>query len=335
MSPPRSASCRRLAADEFREVIGHFASGVTVITVEHDGQTCGSTASAVSSLSLEPPMVLVCMNRSSTTGRAIAEARAFAISILAEEHHALARHFATKHPDKFAGIEVVAGPLGQPLLSDALATLECEVVEMVAGGTHTVFLAEVGSATWREGSPLAYFRGEFGRLSSEGMIDRTASGGYCVPAGTPEAFDEAIDACCAMELGAAQMTIGRVEPGDLAELRDAMQATVQHVQPGHFIDVDTSIAANTRFHETLIGMTGSAPLLAAYRRVALPGILARAFRSRISSTETDVGFGHDHRDIVEAFAAKDAPAVRQAVLDHGARIKAAYRSDISTAGTPS
>ena len=154
---------RRLDSNEFRDIIGRFASGVTVITVEHEEQPYGATASAVCSLSLEPPMLLVCLNKSSSTAQAIAAARRFAVNILGEGQADAAMRFAGKG-DKFAGQRIVRGVAGQPLLGDALAKLECRVVEEVTGGTHTVFLGEVEQATGRHGAPLAYFRGQFGRL---------------------------------------------------------------------------------------------------------------------------------------------------------------------------
>src|ERR1700674_171452 len=95
---------RNLTPEEFRDVIGRFASGVTVITTVHDGIPYGTTASAVRSLSLEPPMLLICMNQQSSTGQAIAAAGHFAVNILAEEQPDAAARFATKSPDKFHGI---------------------------------------------------------------------------------------------------------------------------------------------------------------------------------------------------------------------------------------
>lgn len=145
-------------------MIGHFASGVTVITAQ-DGETpVGTTASAVASLSLEPPMVVVCMNRESQTGSVADRSGRFAINILGEDQHDLARHFAGKGGDKFAAIETVPGPHGLPLLEAAVAHIECSVAERVPGGTHVVFLAEIESASARGGAPLAYYRGRFGRF---------------------------------------------------------------------------------------------------------------------------------------------------------------------------
>jgi len=155
---------RSLTSDEFREVISHFASGVTVITALHDGRPYGTTASAVASLSLEPPMLLVCMNKQSETGRAVAQSKRFGVNILGANQVDLAERFAQKGGDKFAGVAVTPGQWGEPLFEEALATLECRVAEETTGGTHYVFLAEVESGAARGGAPLAYFKGEFGRL---------------------------------------------------------------------------------------------------------------------------------------------------------------------------
>ena len=168
ISPPTADDLRQMTPKEFRDIIGHFASGVTVITALHDGQPFGATASAVSSLSLEPPMVLICLNKTSTTQQAVAGSGRFAVNILGEDQADEAMRFATKKTaDKFKGLSVVDGEWGEPLLGDALAILECRVVEEVTGGTHSVFLAEVDRASARTGTPLAYFRGQFGRLQLE------------------------------------------------------------------------------------------------------------------------------------------------------------------------
>ena len=151
-------------SEEFRDVIGRFATGVTVVTAADGDRRFGSTASAVSSLSLEPPMLLVCLNRSSATGAAVARTGSFAVNILAEDQDHLARRFASREPDKFRGVAVATGHGPHPLLDGALAHLECRVTKRVDGGTHTVFLGEIDHALGREGAPLAYFRGQFGRL---------------------------------------------------------------------------------------------------------------------------------------------------------------------------
>jgi flavin reductase (DIM6/NTAB) family NADH-FMN oxidoreductase RutF len=157
-------SHQRLGSNEFRDVIGHFASGVTIITATDGGQPVGTTASAVSSLSLEPPMLLACMNKASATGQAISVNGRFAVNILSERQAALAQRFATKAPDKFDGIAWVPSPAGMPFLDDALAHIDCRVTEATTGGTHSVFIAEVDVAAAHAGAPLAYFRGKFHRM---------------------------------------------------------------------------------------------------------------------------------------------------------------------------
>lgn len=161
-----SDTVRVVDQDVYRDVIGRFASGVTVITTRAGDADHGTTASAVSSLSMDPPMLLVCLNRTSSTQAAVLEAGVFAVNILAEDQGELAYRFARKGADKFDGVLVERGEFGVPLLRDALAHLECEIKETVSGGTHTVFLAEVKQAAGREGPPLTYFRGRFGRLES-------------------------------------------------------------------------------------------------------------------------------------------------------------------------
>jgi flavin reductase (DIM6/NTAB) family NADH-FMN oxidoreductase RutF len=150
--------------DTFREAVGHFTTGVAVVTTLHEGVRFGVTASAVSSLSLEPPMLLVCLNRRLATRDALVAARHFAVNILAEDQAGLALQFARPAPDKFDGVAVRQDEHGVPLLLDALAHLRCTVVRPIDAATHTVFLAEVRSAQAVGGAPLTYFRGTFGRF---------------------------------------------------------------------------------------------------------------------------------------------------------------------------
>ncbi|MDX2376363.1 flavin reductase [Microbacterium sp. LRZ72] len=150
--------------DVFRNVVGHFASGVTVITTQDGPDLFGTTASAVSSLSMDPPMMLVCLNTSSSTHDHVAAAGRYAINILAVDQGEIASHFARKGADKFATVSHSVSDSGLPLIDGVLATIECRVVETASGGTHTVFLGEVIDAQARPGEPLAYFRGQFGSL---------------------------------------------------------------------------------------------------------------------------------------------------------------------------
>ena len=116
----------------FRQVIGHFASGVTIITTRERSTNYGLTASAVTSLTLEPPMLLVCINKNTGTQAAISRTRVFAVNILDEGQADLAYKFAKPQFDKFQGVEFSYGIFGEPLLTGALAQIECRVAADVA-----------------------------------------------------------------------------------------------------------------------------------------------------------------------------------------------------------
>ena len=148
----------------FRQIIGNFASGVTVITAREHDTDYGLTASAVTSLTLDPPMLLVCINKNTGTQAAISRTRTFGVNILDEDQTDLAYQFAKPQADKFQGVDFSYGSLGVPLLTGALAHIECRVAADVEAGTHKVFLAEVEQAEATTGSPLTYFRGKMGRF---------------------------------------------------------------------------------------------------------------------------------------------------------------------------
>jgi DNA-binding GntR family transcriptional regulator/flavin reductase (DIM6/NTAB) family NADH-FMN oxidoreductase RutF len=157
-------STEPVASETFRKVAGHLASGVTVVTTRAGQTDYGTTASSVASLSLTPPMMLVCLNKESTTGQAVLQSGVYAVNVLSHGQADLARTFAAKGRDKFCGVGYWPGQLGVPLIEGALAHIECRVTEQVSGGTHIVFLGEVQSAAAMEGNPLAYYRGDFGRF---------------------------------------------------------------------------------------------------------------------------------------------------------------------------
>lgn len=149
---------------QFKQVIGHFSSGVSIITVSNNGVDFGITASAVCSVSVDPPMLLVCVNKSTGTCHAISAAESFTVNIVNETQKELALRFARANTDKFDGVDFSYGELGNPVLGQTLATLECRVVEEVTGGTHSVFLGEVQMANAADGDPLVYYRGKFGKF---------------------------------------------------------------------------------------------------------------------------------------------------------------------------
>lgn len=153
-------------AQTFRHALARFPSGVTVVTVRDDaGRDYGMTVSAFASLSLEPPLVLVCIGDDATIAGAVAAAGQFAVSVLSEVQDALARRFAEPDADRFAGTKVTRGATGLALIDGSVVQLECAIVARHRGGDHTIVVGEVMAATAVEdGRPLLYLRGEYRRL---------------------------------------------------------------------------------------------------------------------------------------------------------------------------
>ena len=149
----------------FKLAMSHFPSGVTVVTTEHDGKPYGLTVSAFASLSLHPPLVLVSIEKNVKSHDAIAAAGKFGVSILARNQAELSGRFASRVDDKFAGVEIVRGELGVPLLAGAITTLECRVHAQLPGGDHTIFVGEVAEARTAEGDPLVYYRSAYRDLA--------------------------------------------------------------------------------------------------------------------------------------------------------------------------
>jgi 3-hydroxy-9,10-secoandrosta-1,3,5(10)-triene-9,17-dione monooxygenase reductase component len=148
----------------FREAIAHFATGVTIVTTTHEGGPAGMTASAVCSLSLDPVLLLVCIDNRLATHRAVEASRRFAVNVLGEGDEALARRFARSGEDKFAGVPLVEGS-DPPILQQAIASFVCEVHERVPGGDHSIFIGRVLSCAATRGCrPLLYYRSSFGAL---------------------------------------------------------------------------------------------------------------------------------------------------------------------------
>jgi len=153
---------------QFRRVMGHFAAGVAVVTtLREDGRPAGLTVSAVCSVSLDPTLVLVCLDRSSESHRMVESSGVFAINVLEEgEGEMLARRFGTSvGEEKFTGVAFHAERTGAPVLDSALAWLDCRMRDAHQGGDHTIFVGEVEAAETREGTPLLYYRGGYGRFA--------------------------------------------------------------------------------------------------------------------------------------------------------------------------
>lgn len=148
----------------FKRALSHFASGVTVVTTEYNGEWFGITVSAFSSVSLNPPLVQICIDKSVRAHDAIAKAERYAVNILRDDQEQLSRRFATRIEDKFEGIPTRMGLLKVPLLEGTLTTIECRLRESLPGGDHTIYVGEVVSAGSRDGKPLIYFHGGYHSL---------------------------------------------------------------------------------------------------------------------------------------------------------------------------
>jgi 3-hydroxy-9,10-secoandrosta-1,3,5(10)-triene-9,17-dione monooxygenase reductase component len=151
----------------YRTVLGHFATGVTIVTA-HDGtEPVGMACNSFTSVSLDPPLVLFCAAKSSTTWPRMQSAKHFAVNVLAEDGESVCRVFATKGADRFAAVTHHRGATGAPILADALAYIDCETEAEHDAGDHVIVVGrvvELGYAT--EGKPLLFYRGGYGRYES-------------------------------------------------------------------------------------------------------------------------------------------------------------------------
>ena len=149
-------------ADAFRSALGRFASGVTVVTTHaRGGVDHGMTASAFCSVSLEPPLVLLCIEKIASVHDSIVACEHFAINILADSQELLARRFAAVDGDRFEGVGFSRGAYSVPILDDVLAALECRRTTTYAGGDHSIIVGAVEAAKWRDDKPLLYYRGGY------------------------------------------------------------------------------------------------------------------------------------------------------------------------------
>ena len=151
---------------EFRSVMGHFATGVTVITtLDDNGGFLGLTANALCSVSLSPPLLLCCIDKSAECHPAFSASKVFVVNVLSTEQEVLSRKFAKSGADKFQGVGYRIERTGAPVLEGSLAHLECEVRQEFDAGDHTIYLGEpVDMSMDKEIEPLLYFRGGYRNL---------------------------------------------------------------------------------------------------------------------------------------------------------------------------
>lgn len=153
-----------VGADEFRTLCGLWPTGVSVVTTRNGaGKAYGVTMNSVTSVSLEPPLLLICLTNASDTLAAMRESGIFCISVLTSAQEDLSKRFAHRRSDKFDGVAVHDGRLGAPVLDGALAALECRVEEVYPGGDHKIVVGELvhGVCYDDEAAPLIYFKGQY------------------------------------------------------------------------------------------------------------------------------------------------------------------------------
>lgn len=160
-----------VAAEEFKQVLRRWASGITVVTSRAGDRMHGMTVSAFSSVSLDPPLVLVCANQASTTHSVIETGGVFTVNILAADQEDVSMKFASsKYEDtRFEHVEWEEGTTGAPLITGALANIECKVVSAHREGSHTIYIGQVEALRVRETAPLLYYRGAYHAL----VLDET------------------------------------------------------------------------------------------------------------------------------------------------------------------
>jgi flavin reductase (DIM6/NTAB) family NADH-FMN oxidoreductase RutF len=150
---------------EFRRVLGHFATGVTIVTAMEDGEPVGFTCQAFTALSLEPPLIALAPAKSSTSWPKIAKAGAFCVNILAEHQAEMCRAFAVSGADKFASVLWRPGLTGAPILDGTLAHVECDLGIIHDAGDHELVTGTVRSLGIGDGEPLIFYRGDFRGLT--------------------------------------------------------------------------------------------------------------------------------------------------------------------------
>src|SRR5579864_8432974 len=161
-----------LNPSEFRKAMGCFATGVTIITVDLEGEVHGMTANAFASVSLDPLLVLVCVDHATRTHAHLHAKKRFGINVLCQDQRAISEYYARparthEHAEEEAGARFDRTQHGTPMLRGALAYLECRLHSSQEAGDHTIFIAEVQDVVVRAGEPLLFFRGEYRKVGSE------------------------------------------------------------------------------------------------------------------------------------------------------------------------
>ena len=154
-----------VSPDEFRAVLGRFPSGVTVVTTTGaDGSDEGMTVSAFCSVSLDPPLVLICIEKSASVYEALTNAPGFVVNVLSAKQEQIGRRFSIIDIDRFQGVGFTRSANGYAILDDVLAVIECRRFALHQAGDHTIIVGEVEATRAETGTPLLYYRGGYAQL---------------------------------------------------------------------------------------------------------------------------------------------------------------------------
>jgi 3-hydroxy-9,10-secoandrosta-1,3,5(10)-triene-9,17-dione monooxygenase reductase component len=168
-----SLSCTAIEPLRFREALGYYASGITVITSHIDDEPVGFTCQSFYSVSMSPPLVSFSVMSSSTSYPKIRQAGRFVVNILSGEQVAISNQFARKGTDKWHGVQWQKSPLGNPIIAGSLHWLDCEIHAEHAAGDHLIVIGEVRALDLQQADttqPLLYFKGQYRNIAGHGLV---------------------------------------------------------------------------------------------------------------------------------------------------------------------
>lgn len=148
-----------------KDVFGRFVTGVTVVTAKSGEDLHGMTASAVTSLSADPPLLMVAVDHRATMCDFLKKAGSFAVNVLTLDQEALSNRFASRGPKEFSDIALVESLTGAPVFAESLAYAECRIRHILPGGDHDIFVGEIVAGAGKEGVPLVYYKGKYRSLT--------------------------------------------------------------------------------------------------------------------------------------------------------------------------
>lgn len=308
---------REVDAAALREVMSHFATGVTIITARWEERDYGMTATAIASVTLQPPTILACLNRSSSTHQAVTNSGSFVVSILAEEQVDLVERFASNSEHKFADVPVVRTSRGEPVLENSLANLECRVVSVFDAGTHGVVLGELRGVHINSGDPLIYYRRRTGRFEAAPSTRpyRPARGRADGDGPDGDGGLDSLRAKLAIDLGVVGLLQRRPAGDDLAYLRSQARRSLDLISDRrHVSNVSEYVEAITGFHEGLVWLYRCRSLIMAYRNLRIGSVVLPAI-TRSDPRREEIALGR--MALVDALASGNKDEMqRQIVAQH-------------------